>query len=258
MSRTAGGGATDRPRPGDGGDLLGSADFYHALAAGYDSDIAAERRAYLDAVDDLVCQGRSAPRRMLDIGCGPGVRGAALARRLGAERLWLADSSPGMVEIARERVPWARVELLDAADASECGRRLPGDFGLITCLGNVLGHMPGPARVATLRCLGGLLAPGGRIILDLNNRYNAAQYGLRAVAANIGRDTAGRGGGDYVTRRQVAGRSIATTVHLVTPLETRAMLRAAGRTVHRRWWVRYADGRLTRNPLAGQIVMEVE
>ncbi|RBM12323.1 trans-aconitate 2-methyltransferase [Streptomyces sp. PT12] len=243
--------------PDEHGDPLTSDAFYHELAERYDADVAAERRPYLDAVDALVCRGRAAPRRMLDIGCGPGVRGAGLARRLGAGELWLADSSAGMVRTAKRGVPWARVVRADLADAEQCGERLPGGFDLITCLGNVLGHMPEKARVAALRTVGALLAPGGSAVLDLNNRYNAAQYGVGAVAANMAKDLLGLGGGDYVTRRRVRGRVIATPVHLTTPREARRLMARGGRTVRRTWFVHYARGCPARGPLSGQIVMEV-
>jgi SAM-dependent methyltransferase len=86
-------------------------------------------RASADAYDRLV--GRYSPglasalmdfaaiepgMRALDVGCGPGALTAALADRLGEERVSAADPSEPFVEACRRRVPGAEVVLAPAEE----------------------------------------------------------------------------------------------------------------------------------------------
>lgn len=51
----------------------------------------------------LVREGGLVARRVLDVGCGTGVLAAALAER--GARVWGVDTEPGMLAVARERIP---------------------------------------------------------------------------------------------------------------------------------------------------------
>jgi SAM-dependent methyltransferase len=60
--------------------------------------------------------GVAAQDRALDVGCGPGVLLAELARRLGADRVAGVDPSAPFVAAAREAVPGADVRIAPAED----------------------------------------------------------------------------------------------------------------------------------------------
>jgi trans-aconitate 2-methyltransferase len=57
-------------------------------------------RPFFDLVDRITAD---APRRVVDLGCGPGNLTAALAQRWPSARIEASDSSPEMVAAARER-----------------------------------------------------------------------------------------------------------------------------------------------------------
>jgi trans-aconitate 2-methyltransferase len=66
--------------------------------------------------DLLARVGAAAPRRVVDLGCGPGHLTAVLAARWPAADVWALDSSPEMVAAARER--GVAAERADVADWS--------------------------------------------------------------------------------------------------------------------------------------------
>lgn len=102
----------------------------------------------------------------LDVCCGTG---AALAHlRPWCDHVVGVDFSPGMLEVARERleaVPGGTLELV-RADALE----LPFDagFDLATCFG-ALGHFPPREQPAFLRSVFRVLVPGGRFVIVTAN-----------------------------------------------------------------------------------------
>jgi len=229
-----------------------SARIYDAFAPYYRL-YSGRRAAYLAGVDDLVCArfaGRV--RSLLDFGAGDGVRGAALARRLGAERLVQADVSREMLRLCRALGAAAEVR-----DVSAPGwESWPDRFDLVLCLWNVLGHVPTvEARVRTLAGLRALLAPGGAICFDVHHRHNRA-YGfarvlLRRVVDRLRPDPSR---GDVRFDWVVGGRRLPAHGHLFTDAEVRAALAAAGLAPFDRWAVDYETGGASRDPGSGQLL----
>jgi trans-aconitate 2-methyltransferase len=69
------------------------------------------------AARDLLAQVRSeSPRRVVDLGCGPGNSTELLALRFPQAELIGLDNSPAMLAEARRRLPRVRFELADAGD----------------------------------------------------------------------------------------------------------------------------------------------
>ena len=231
-----------------------SGDIYDALAAHY-REYSEKRAPYLRAVEAFVA--RRAPagaQSLLDVGAGDGVRGAALAQGLGMTRLVLAEPSEKMAELCAKQhgaVVWRTT-----AEALPLDQ---GRFDVILCLWNVLGHMPGRrARVAGLRRLAALLAPGGRLFLDVNNRHNAASYGWGKVAWRVVVDAVkpDERRGDSSFEWEIDGRRIPAMGHLFTPAEMDGLLRAGGLRTVRRVCVDYATGAESENRFSGQLVYE--
>jgi SAM-dependent methyltransferase len=228
-------------------------DVYDALAPHY-REIAQRREAYLAAVDRYVLEHAGPAGSVLDVGAGDGVRGMALARALGAQRVVLAEPSREMAARCRQLAPQAvwetTAESLPASDP----------FDVILCLWNVLGHLADRSRrVAALQSMARLLAPGGALFVDVNNRHNTAAYGrlrvlgrrlLDFVAPDVRR-------GDAVYSWQVGGASLPAMGHLFTPAEVEGMLAESALRVRRRLAVDYATGKYSVSPFEGQLLYQL-
>ncbi len=227
---------------------------YDQLAPHY-RELAQQRSVYLDAVDRFIVEHVPAPvGSLLDVGAGDGVRGVAVARRLGARRIVLCE--PG-AEFAR-RCEALGVDEVWRMGAEELPHAAPA-FDVILCLWNVLGHLPDhAARVGALARMKALLNPSGSIFFDVNNRHNAHAYGrLRVLARRvIDYVMPDEHRGDAVYSWRIAGKLIPAQGHLFTPAEVAALLRGAGLRVLRRIAVDYVTGGYARSPRAGQLVYQ--
>jgi 2-polyprenyl-3-methyl-5-hydroxy-6-metoxy-1,4-benzoquinol methylase len=231
-------------------ELLDPVAAYDRVAPVY-ARLAEERRAYLDAVERLVvAEIPPGSRSLLDAGTGDGVRALRIARAAGLRDLVLLEPSAAM----RSRCPSeATVWAMRAEDLA--GQQ--GSFDVITCLWNVLGHVfPAAARVEVLRQFARLVAPAGKIFIDVNHRYNARQYGVLAVAGRLLRDRVSPDDrhGDVTVTWNIEGSPCATTGHVFTGREMTALAKAAGLSVEKRFVVDYATGQLRRYSLAGSLL----
>ncbi len=119
------------------------------------------------------------PRRLIDIGCGPGNSTKALANRFpGCEVLGI-DSSPSMIETAREKYPEFSFQLCDAS--SELSG-LPGNYDIVfsnACIQWIPDHEP------LLHNMFALLAPGGVMAVQLPiNQQEPVHRAIRSLAAS--------------------------------------------------------------------------
>jgi ubiquinone/menaquinone biosynthesis C-methylase UbiE len=132
------------------------------------------------AVDLLAVQPTD---RVLELGCGPGVAVAALARRATRGLVVGVDRSRVMITQSRRRnaaaVRAGRVRLLHTP--VERLQTSDGPFDAALAVNNV-GIWPEPA--ARLRDIGRLLRPGGRIALVSQPRCPGATAATSAAAAD--------------------------------------------------------------------------
>jgi SAM-dependent methyltransferase len=164
------------------------------------------------------------PRRLLDIGCGPGDITERFARELGAD-VKAIDVSPRMVELTRARGIDAQV-----ADAEQ----LPFGDGEFDCAfaGWVLYHVPALDQ-AIAECAR-VLQPGGRLVASTYDKDNLEE--LWNLIPGVGpREplTFGRRNGAELLRRhfpRVEQRDVETTV--VFP-DTKAMREFVASTIDR-------------------------
>jgi 2-polyprenyl-3-methyl-5-hydroxy-6-metoxy-1,4-benzoquinol methylase len=202
-----------------------------------------QRRAYLDAVERLiVCGIPPGNRSLLDVGAGDGVRALRIAQGAGLKEVVLLEPSAQM----RRNWPtgvtaWAmRAEDLHAQE---------GRFDAITCLWNVLGHIfPASARGEVLRQCARLLAPGGRIFVDVSHRYNAVHYGWLQTGWRLLRG----GSRDVVVHWQPEG--VSTVGHVFTGREFADLCRAAGVRIERKIVVDYASGAVRKWSFQGNLL----
>lgn len=111
-----------------------------------------------------------APRRILEVGCGPGELAERLAREVPANVV-AVDLSPRMVELARDRGVDARLGDVQA---------LPFAAGVFDCAvaAWMLYHVPDVVRGVTE--LARVLRPGGRLVAVTNSERHLVE--IRALA----------------------------------------------------------------------------
>ncbi|HLW23821.1 MAG TPA: trans-aconitate 2-methyltransferase [Steroidobacteraceae bacterium] len=138
-----------------------------------------ERERTRPVHDLLAAVPLGAPRRAVDLGCGPGNSTELLARRYpGADVLGL-DSSPDMVAAARRRLPHVRFEVRDLREWVRDGSSADVDLILSNA---VLQWVPDHA--ALLPALLERLAPAGALAVQIpDNLAEPAQVLMREVAA---------------------------------------------------------------------------
>ena len=189
----------------------------------YDVLHAILRRALRPAAD-----GRR--HRALDAGCGTGFQ-AALLEELGYV-VHGVDISAGLLAVARARLP-------DAALARATVEALPyadGAFDAVACCGSTLSFVDDPGRA--LGELARVLAPGGRLLLECEHKWNL-DLGWAALGA-LAHDALGYG----LSLRAVRGLARDGVwpaypgygrLRSFTRGELAALLRAAGLLPERTW-----------------------
>ncbi len=222
---------------------------YDAIAPQY-SELSAERSAYLAAVEkSIVSQIPNTARSMLDIGSGDGVRGLRIAKQAGIKDVVLLEPSPAMrAQISQDAEIWPiRAEAL----ANYAGAR-ERRFDVITCLWNVLGHLPADDRKEVLRQVHRLLSPTGTFFVDLIHRYNIRSYGLIKTTLRYLKDrfAPNPANGDVIVRWKTQSRSCTTQGHVFTNTEMLALAKTAGLKPKMRVAIDYETGEI--RPLAFQ------
>jgi SAM-dependent methyltransferase len=229
--------------------------MYDILAPHY-RDYAAAKAAYLDAVDRLVIERiPSGAASMLDVGAGDGSRSVRIAKARGIGTLVLAEPCKEMLAQG-QGLDCAEMWSVAAEDLPETERR----FDVITCLWNVLGHVPTyDRRVQALRKMGRLLTEQGRLFLDVNNRHNSRAYGIWRVIGRVAYDAVFpvNSKGDAVYTVRIGEKEVIAMGHLFHPGEMRGLFVAAGLDVCRRWAIDYRTGQRCMAPWKGQLVYEL-
>ncbi len=229
---------------------------YDALAPHY-QEVARARAAYLDAVDRIVLREiADGAATMLDVGSGDGERAARIAASRGIPVLVLSDPSERMAAECRRRSA-AQVWNTAAEDLPVGSRR----FDAVTCLWNVLGHVPDRAsRLVALTKMRSLLAPRGVLVMDVQHRYNARAYGWLRTLGRFIHDLVrpSETNGDVSFTWRAGGSTIAATGHVFTDAEVRALAHEAGLRILRRHVVDYDTGASCRWACSGHLVYVLE
>jgi SAM-dependent methyltransferase len=253
---------------------------YDRLAAHY-ADLSHRREAYLRGVErEIISRIPKGSGSLLDVGAGDGVRALRIASQVGIERVVLVEPSKEMAgRSGKLAVVWpVRAEDMgtDAAEDNQraCGRAtdegvLPHDtlpntinlnpgaerFDVITCLWNVLGHIPtAEKRLRALTAITRLLAPQGRFFLDVNHRYNLRSYGILPAGARWVRDalSPSENNGDVLANWDQVG--ISSYGHVFTHIEIMRLADEAGLELQQRLVIDYDDGQIRRFSFQGNLL----
>ena len=246
---------------------------YDRLAAHY-SDLSRRRELYLRTVEHEITSRIPKPSRsLLDVGAGDGTRALHIAAQSGIERIVLVEPSKRMAAGSVDR---AEVWTVRAEDlVSRCFPSAEGNhwvcgpdedvgpyaiserFDVITCLWNVLGHIPsGKKRQLAFSAIARHLAPHGRFFLDVNHRYNLRSYGVLPTGARWIHDLFSRGdnSGDVLAQWETLEVSISTYGHVFTHGEIMRLASTAGLQLEERVVIDYESGRKRRFAFQGSLL----
>jgi SAM-dependent methyltransferase len=244
---------------------------YDRLAQDY-ARLADRREAYLRGMEKIILSRIPRGRRsLLDVGAGDGARALRIAAEAGIRCLVLLEPSAAMVKnsAAQAEVWPVRAEnvVAERPEYRASGPRTAGGgcphvlitaerFDVVTCLWNVLGHIPTQERQTALRAISHLLSFGGKLFLDVNHRYNLHSYGIVPTVARWTRDRffPDQKNGDVTARWNVGGATISTYGHVFTHREIMRLADASGLELEERVVVGYEDGRVRRFSVMGNLL----
>jgi SAM-dependent methyltransferase len=233
-------------------EILPPVDAYDAFAGHYRS-YAERRRHYLEAVNRIIISRALHAESLLDVGAGDGSRALEIAECAGISRVVLLEPSAGMRSLRAVGVelwPFSIQQIPDTASS----------FEIITCLWNVLGHVQGSeARLDALVRLRRILAPGGKLFLDVSHRYNASAYGWCKTAVRLLHDSllSSQTSGDVIVSWNGDGKVIRTTGHVFTHTEMKKLFLAADLKPVTRWVIDYETGAGHRLPFRGHFLYQL-
>lgn len=212
---------------------------YDRLAPHY-AQLCVRRKAYLDAVERYILERIPAgSRSVLDLGSGDGQRARRIAQAAGIERLVRLEPSAKMPAHGTGQGELWRLRAEDLGPDSISER-----FDVITCLWNVLGHIPtAEKRQQAISSAARLLSPGGLFFLDVIHRYNLRSYGVVPTCTRWIRDRLAWSdqNGD-VTAKWLAG-TISTYGHVFTHREMVRLAKTAGLEIEERVVLDYNHGK---------------
>jgi 2-polyprenyl-3-methyl-5-hydroxy-6-metoxy-1,4-benzoquinol methylase len=235
------------------------ADFENDPVAAYDrlapqyEELRRRREAYLHSVEDsIIARLRRSAAALLDLGAGDGSRAARIARAAGIDRIVLLEPSSGMSKLSATRFElWPlRADELDAATIAE-------RFDVITCLWNVLGHLPdGQKRIRVLKTAAQLLSAKGNLFVDFIHRYNVRSYGVLCTAARWLEDRVipRESNGDVVATWNLNGKNISTCGHVFSHREIMLLAASAGLQLEERLIIDYQTGERRSFPCLGNLL----
>jgi len=232
--------------------ILDPVDAYSALAPSYRAH-SQRRLPYLRSVERVIATHISGAESLLDVGSGDGSRACRIAESAKVDELVMVEPSGAMRSLcAANREVWN----CKASEIPLSTRK----FDIITCLWNVLGHIEADERRASLLRLKQLLAPSGTIFLDVNHRYNAAEYGWGHTFTRRLRDLLcwSENNGDVVLDWKAGERLISTRGHVFTRREMDQLFLSTGLTVQHLWILDYTTGAERRLPWLGNLLYQLK
>ena len=204
-------------------------EYLHAsdLVAGYDEQM---RTSPLAAADVAFCERAfSAPGRLIDLGCGTGrlcIHGAAQASTawewICPTRCWCGQQQNWAGHLNAEGAiapAFVKANLVDLAEFPDAG------FDYAACLFSTLGMIRGrDNRTKAIATIHRLLAPNGRFVVHVHNRYYRG-LGWKRIAREAAKSLAG-GAGELAMPQPYGGPPL--TLHHFSRREVLGLLQQNG------------------------------
>lgn len=230
--------------------IINSTDYYNKWSAKEFDLYSRSKENYLEAIDQLILEVVPTGQTIIDIGSGSGTRINKLSSKLRPTKLLCVDSSDEMVkECQKDQLPVVKYDISSGQSEHH------GEFDYAFCLWNVLGHIDSEeGRGRALKYIFSSLKLGGRLIIDVNNRYNIKNYGLKSVVKNVLFDKLGLSRGDF-DLKLVGSSSMITRVHVFTKKEMIRLLKKAGFKIEKIRYFNYSTGEEEKESWSGQIVV---
>lgn len=234
--------------------MYSSETFYSRFSKLY-AQYATTKQAYLSSINTFIKQEAGIVKTMIDVGSGDGKRSKEIANLLGIGNFTLIDNSGGMVNLSKN-IPGATIF---KDDISNVAFKLENKYDVVLCLWNVLGHIAFDRRVIALKNLASLINDGGFIFVDVNNRYNAVHYGIKAALKNICKDilTPKISNGDFELNINTDKGQINTIVHIFNPNEIKHLFKLAGLKIIKTEIINYKTGEVKNNFWSGQLLYKL-
>jgi SAM-dependent methyltransferase len=213
---------------------------YDSLAPQY-AELSKRRAAYLRSVEaSIVGRIPQGAESLFDLGAGDGARAQRIAQAANIGKVVLLEPSAEMSKAASQKL---KVWAMRAEDLRV--QVIPQRFDVITCLWNVLGHIPSiENRVRVLTTAAQLLSPTGQLFIDVIHRYNASSYGLLPSCVRWLKDelTHDYRNGDVTAQWNVEDAVISTYGHVFTGGEIAFLVKSAALRVQERLILDYETG----------------
>ncbi|MFA4827373.1 MAG: class I SAM-dependent methyltransferase [Candidatus Shapirobacteria bacterium] len=238
--------------------MLNSQAIYDEFAPFY-RKYSKEKKEYIDTIDKIISDYcvKKTIIKMIDLGCGDGVRGKSLAQKIKPEVIKMVDNSEKMIERAKKL---CGVKIAEG-DFSEKRWREKDRYEVVICLWNVLGHISSyKKRLWALKNIRSVLAEEGVAFVDLSNRYNVKYYGWSKVWKNIKEDLKRPSykNGNFKYLIDVGLKKIPSVCHFFNPWEMEKMIREAGLKIKKRYFINYENGKIEKYFWSGHIFSILE
>lgn len=235
--------------------MLPSNTFYTYFAQSY-SEYSLQKSAYLSSVNNFIKQESGHPKSLVDVGSGDGRRSREIANLLKVKNVSLIDNSAGMIALSKRILGTKIIK----SDISSHNFTLGNRFDVVLCLWNVLGHICEGKRKHALMNVASLIKDDGVLYLDVNNRYNISQYGIKSATTNLVKDCIYKKStnGDFVLSINTPSREIQTIVHIFSPQEIENLIVSAGLTIDTRKVINYESGTTEKYIWRGQLVYKLK
>lgn len=222
-----------------------SKDYYDSIAKEY-AAISAKRKPFLEQVNALIIANTPKGGDYADIGAGDGMRSSVIAHGIEARSCTLIDESAELLGHVPKDLKTEIIQ--DSIVTLDLQER----FDVVSCLWNVLGHLPDLEQrdEAVLR-IARSVRPGGLAFIDVNNRYNVLEYGLENVMRNVKADACGTIGRGWYP---IAQSNSETKVYIHHPFELDPILERSGFKIVQRFHVDYLSGDLQAEFWKGQVL----